>query len=176
MPASIFMALFQKTGKELLIFQWNKLFSDKDKQANIMCFSATASFTAGGLLLATGTASIAKSKEPSQLAFASIPFLFSLQQFTEGFLWLNFKYGYFQGWEQALTIIFILFAQMIWPVFIPLSFLLLEKHKVRKRVPQSFTLLGILMSLYILVCLFIYPVQSEVGQYHIYYKVSYPDL
>jgi hypothetical protein len=55
-----------------------------------MCFSASASFGAGIVLAVIGVATIKKREQPSQIYFATIPFLFSIQQVSEGFLLSSF--------------------------------------------------------------------------------------
>ena len=65
-----------------------------------MCFSATASFSAGIILTVIGVASIKKAHHKSQLLFASIPFVFGIQQFAEGNVLLTpsfvFRYKQFK--------------------------------------------------------------------------------
>ena len=55
-----------------------------------MCFSATASFTAGVGLLAIGAVTASRINRPAELPFALIPTLFGVQQLIEGALWLTF--------------------------------------------------------------------------------------
>ena len=55
-----------------------------------MCFSATASFGASTILMGAGIVTLKMVKDPKQIMFASIPILFSIQQFTEGFVWLTY--------------------------------------------------------------------------------------
>ena len=54
-----------------------------------MCFSATASFSAGAVLTGLGAVSLSKASSPREYPFASIPLLFGIQQITEGFVWLS---------------------------------------------------------------------------------------
>jgi hypothetical protein len=55
-----------------------------------MCFSATASFTAGTVLSAIGVVTVTKAERPSEVPFAMIPLLFGVQQLIEGVVWLTF--------------------------------------------------------------------------------------
>ena len=57
-----------------------------------MCFSATASFTAGVLLLGAGALTVRSARSPRELPLAAIPRLFSIQQLIEGVVWLTFRY------------------------------------------------------------------------------------
>lgn len=54
-----------------------------------MCFSATASFTAGTALVAVGGLTVHRSRGKAELPLALVPMLFGVQQLTEGVLWLN---------------------------------------------------------------------------------------
>ena len=49
-----------------------------------MCFSATASFTAGGALTTVGALTVHKSQGKIELPLALVPLLFGTQQLTEG--------------------------------------------------------------------------------------------
>ena len=57
-----------------------------------MCFSATASFSAGTVLLGLGTLALKSADRPRELMFAAIPLLFAIQQLTKGVIWLTFRY------------------------------------------------------------------------------------
>ena len=52
-----------------------------------MCFSATASFSAGGVLLGLGMLTLKLASRPRELPFAAIPRLFAIQQLNEGVIW-----------------------------------------------------------------------------------------
>ena len=58
-----------------------------------MCFSATASFTAGIVLTVIGVATVKKTQRKTEIPFAMVPLLFGLQQFIEGLLWLSFQFN-----------------------------------------------------------------------------------
>ena len=139
-----------------------------------MCFSVEASFGAGIVLSVIGVASIKKVQSPSQIVFASIPLIFSVQQITEGFLWLalsNPGYAYLQ---QVTTYTFLLIAQIVWPVWVPLAILLAEKEVKRKTIQKLLVIVGVLLSSYMAYCLFSYNVQAKIIGYHISYVQNYP--
>ena len=54
-----------------------------------MCFSAAANFTGSGVLATIGVATFTKVKHRRELLFASLPTLFAIHQFIEGFVWLG---------------------------------------------------------------------------------------
>ena len=76
-----------------------------------MCFSATASFTAGSVLSAVGIATIMKAERKSEVPFAMIPLLFGVQQFIEGVVWLTLRdvpsaNAYIEGPEGSQEIVY----------------------------------------------------------------------
>jgi hypothetical protein len=141
-----------------------------------MCFSAEASFATGALLMATGIGAIKKTTLPSQLMFAAIPLVFAVQQITEGFLWISFNNSEYQQWNALLTHVFLFFAQVVWPVWVPLAFLLIEINKRKRKILTGLTIIGGLSSAYLFYCLITYTVNSRISTHHIYYDVDYPDL
>ncbi|MGL4543652.1 MAG: DUF6629 family protein, partial [Polymorphobacter sp.] len=56
-----------------------------------MCFSATASFVASGVIGTVGVATLRHVREPRTLLFALLPMLFAAHQFTEGWVWLGLE-------------------------------------------------------------------------------------
>jgi len=139
-----------------------------------MCFSAGASFGAGIVLSAIGIASIKKVQSPSQIIFASIPFIFSVQQITEGFLWLILENPVSASMQQITTYIFLFFAQIVWPIWIPLAVFLLEKVDKRKKMLEVFVGTGLLMAFCLAYCLLMFNVQAKIIGYHIKYLQGYP--
>lgn len=138
-----------------------------------MCFSSTASFGASGVLLLIGVASIIKTDQSKLLPFAVIPLIFAIQQFTEGFLWLSLE-GRLPGYEKLLTYSYLFFAQVLWPVWIPLAFLWLENNNTRRMFLKILAGAGILVGLYLAYGLLSFNVSSEIVNHHIKYRLDYP--
>ena len=139
-----------------------------------MCFSANVSFGASAVLTAIGIASIKKTKEPRQLFFAAIPLLFAAQQITEGFLWLTLRNHEYLYTQCVLTYIFIFFAQVLWPVWVPLSITLLDKKEARTTLQKTIIGIGVVVSAYLAFCLMTYSVEANINGMHIGYKQDYP--
>lgn len=138
-----------------------------------MCFSAEASFIAGAVLTTAGAISIKKAGTRSQLPFAGIPLLFGIQQFTEGFLWLALLYPGFAFLQQPTTYLFLIFAQVVWPSWVPFSILMLEEDKKRKKILSIMLATGLLVSAYLAFRLIIRDVTAEITDHHIYYDFGY---
>jgi hypothetical protein len=140
-----------------------------------MCFSANASFVAGIILPVIGVAAIIKVQHKSQILFASIPLLFAVQQIAEGFLWITLPNPDYASVSQGLTYVFLFFAQFFWPLWIPISILMLEKENKRKKIQKVFVGMGMLVSIYFAYCLLSYHVHADIVGYHITYTVDYPN-
>lgn len=111
-----------------------------------MCFSATASLVAGGVLSATGGLTMMRAKKKSELPFASIPLLFGIQQAIEGVVWLSFGVPLL---HTVATYGFMIFSHVLWPIFVPLSVMLLETDLFRKKILWLFSLAGSIVGLYL---------------------------
>src|SRR3546814_18386784 len=93
-----------------------------------MCFSATASFTAGTAPSAVGGLTLRKSQGKVELPLALVPLLFGVQQFAEGFLWLSLR-NELPTVRTSATYIFSMFSHVWLPIFVPLSILLVEHDR-----------------------------------------------
>ena len=128
-----------------------------------MCFSAEASFGASIVLGGVGILTIRKVQVRSQILFACIPFIFSFQQFSEGVLWLALHNKGFAFLQPIATYTFLIFAQIVWPTWVPLSILLLEKAVRRKNILYVILGFGILCSVSLTYCFIFYDVHSEIN-------------
>lgn len=139
-----------------------------------MCFSATASFGAGVVLTVIGVASLKKVGHPSQVLFASIPLIFAVQQIAEGMLWLILPNPNLLYLQKYITYFFLIFAQIVWPFWLPVAVLLLEKSKTRKLFQKILVAIGFLVSAYLTYCMIHYPIHAGINCYHIDYEQFYP--
>ena len=101
-----------------------------------MCFSAAASFTAAAVLAGVGAAALAQRPRPRDAMFAAIPMIFAAHQAIEGFIWLALDEG--RAAPGGLVVAYLLIAQVLWPVYIPLCVIVME----RRRRPALWLLLA----------------------------------
>ena len=139
-----------------------------------MCFSAGASFGASALLGGIGIVAITKAKTNPQRFFASIPLFFSIQQFSEGMLWLSIKKPVLADWQPFFTYTFLVFAMVVWPLLIPLTIRFLEKNTNRKKTLNVLVTIGGLVSATVGCILLIYPVQVMPMDHHLHYSFDFP--
>ena len=133
-----------------------------------MCFSATASFTAGVSLLVIGVITIGRARNRKDLFYASIPMLFAIQQLIEGALWLTFPLKA-SLLNMVLTYAYSVFSHVLWPMYIPIAVLLLEPTAWRRKALITIALAGMLIGLYLLYYLVRFPIVAEVTGHHIVY-------
>lgn len=141
-----------------------------------MCFSAEASFSASIVLGIVGYVAVKKTQSQSELPFASIPFLFAFQQFCEGILWLSLTNTEFAFLKPISTYLFLIFAQIIWPTWIPYSIMLLENVQKRKTILLITFIIGLLLSIYLTYCFIFYDISAEISEHHIKYNLAFPHI
>ena len=139
-----------------------------------MCFSAAASFGATIVLTTIGIASIKKVQNPKHLLFASIPLLFAVQQLAEGVLWKTLPYPDDILIQRLMTFVFLVFAQIIWPLCVPVALLQLEKNPIRRNIQKILVAIGSFTALCLTYCLMTYRVDANINAYHISYLQDYP--
>lgn len=139
-----------------------------------MCFSTTASFVSGAILTTMGVASVKKTQHKSQILFACIPFIFAIQQFAEGFVWLTLLNSTNQLWQHISIYCFLIFAIVIWPAWVPLSMLLIETKHKRKILLSIVSVMGILFSVLSSFYLIFYDSKAQITSYHIHYELQIP--
>lgn len=112
-----------------------------------MCFSAVTSFSTAIILGITGSVTLKTTTYKSQFFLAIIPLLFAIQQFSEGIVW---SYTYKHLHVNILSLIaenlFLTFAFLIWPVWIPFSILMVERIPWRRLILYIDLFCGILLS------------------------------
>ena len=127
-----------------------------------MCFSATANFAGSAVLGTIGVATLVEVRHRREVLLAAMPCLFALHQFTEGFVWMGLDRGIPLLAHDAGAA-YVLYAQGLLPVLLPLSIFLIEPTRRKQRQMFGFLALGVLLALYILWGLIAYPlyVSSE---------------
>ena len=134
-----------------------------------MCFSATANFVGSAGLGAIGVVTLTHVKHRRELLFASLPTLFAVHQFMEGFVWLGLDGILSPKVTHNMGAAFMLYAQGLLPFLMPLSILLFEPDLRSRRRMLPFLALGTGLTLYILWALIAYPTTIYVQNNSIVY-------
>jgi hypothetical protein len=134
-----------------------------------MCFSATANFVGSGALGAIGVVTLTRVKHRRELLFASLPALFAIHQFIEGFVWLGLDGILSPAVAHDMGAAFMLYAQGLLPFLLPLSVLLFESDRTSRTRMLPFLVLGGATTLYILWALTAFPTQVYIRENSIVY-------
>lgn len=131
-----------------------------------MCFSATSSLVASGVLGAVGTSTLTKAK-PRQRPIAFVPIFFAIQQLCEGLVWITIHEG-----KPSLIAAygFLFFAHVFWQTYIPFAMYVMERRKIFLWL-MGF---GIINSIVSLVGLIMYPLNIEVIGNSLSYGARFP--
>jgi hypothetical protein len=124
-----------------------------------MCFSATANFVGSGVLGGVGVVTLTKVKHRRELLFAALPALFAIHQLMEGFVWLGLDGILSPAVAHDMGAAFMLYAQGLLPLLLPLSVMLFEPNETSRRRMLPFVILGGATTLYILWALTAFPLQ-----------------
>ena len=134
-----------------------------------MCFSATANFVGSGVLGAVGVVTLTKVKHRRELLFASLPTLFAVHQFIEGFVWLGLDGILSPVVTHNTGAAYMLYAQGLLPFLLPVSVLLFEPNGKSRRRMVPFLIIGGATGLYVLWGLTAYPTEIYVRDNSIVY-------
>jgi hypothetical protein len=124
-----------------------------------MCFSAVANFAGSAVLGTVGVVTLTKVKHRRELLFATLPTLFAIHQFIEGFVWLGLDGTFSLAVAHDMGAAFMLYAQGLLPFLLPLSVMLFEPTRKSRRRMLPFLVIGGATTLYILWALTAYPLQ-----------------
>lgn len=139
-----------------------------------MCFSAGASFAGGALITTIGVLTVRKNNDSSRRVFAAMPLIFGVQQISEGFVWVALQSP---GHDLMLGIsayLFLFAAVILWPTYVPLSVMLMEKERGTGRIMIPLLVLGLLVSAYYGVRLLTSEVYPVISSHHIKYSGEFP--
>jgi hypothetical protein len=142
-----------------------------------MCFSATASFSAAGVLGVIGLLSLRQIRgHNNYAAIAAVPLLFAFQQASEGVVWLTMGNPELRSLHVTAIYIFLFFAMCVWPTWVPLSVWLSEPQHDKKKLVAVITGIGSLITLASVYLLLRNPLHAQVFNCSIWYNSAGKDL
>jgi hypothetical protein len=113
-----------------------------------MCFSATASFVTAAATGAVGVITIMRVERWYEVPLAATPLIFSIQQATEGLLWLSLGGTTVLLPVTVLANVFVIFALALWPLYSPLAVGLVEGEFRRRILMGLLFVAGIVVAIY----------------------------
>lgn len=137
-----------------------------------MCFSATGSFAAAGLLAGIGAVAMRSIAAPTQRMFAAMPLLFAAQQVAEGIVWLTLADPARAPLQQVAVHAFLIFAVAVWPVWLPLSLRQAERSPARRQLLSGLACVGAGVATYALLALWRWPASAHTAGHSIQYALA----
>lgn len=144
-----------------------------------MCFSAAASFTVAGVNAGIALLIFGKTPAVRERPMAAFPALFAVQQFAEGLLWVYLPHADTNLQSPAaiaLAIVFILVAEVVWPILTPIAVLMIEPDWRRRRALRFLGLLGLLVGSYLFYAILSASVTPQIVNQSIRYFNDFPYL
>jgi hypothetical protein len=139
-----------------------------------MFFTDSISFATGIILSIIGAASLLKAHSLAQLAFACIPFVFSVQLIIEGFMWLPISHNsHTFAWDFA-TYTIVVFSHIIWPLLVSFTLFLLEEEENLKKILKLLAGIAVLEVFFQVDCIFTFPIHAKITGHYISYELNQP--
>jgi len=137
-----------------------------------MCFSATASFGAGAAVAAAGIVSVRRIRNAGQIMLAVIPLIFALQQIMEGWVWMTFTHDEYRMSRDIPVTVFLFFAQVVWPVWVPLAILKIERKASVRAALRILCFCSFIVAPLQAYRLFFHPPDVSITSHHIHYQLD----
>jgi hypothetical protein len=137
-----------------------------------MCFSASASFSAGVAVAAAGIVSVKRIRSREQIMFAIIPLIFAVQQVMEGWVWMTFNHVEYEASRHIPAAVFLFFAQVVWPVWVPFSLFRIESDARLRAALRVLCLCSVILAPFQIYRLLMQPAVVSITNHHIHYKLD----
>ncbi|WP_022929003.1 DUF6629 family protein [Patulibacter americanus] len=139
-----------------------------------MCLSPEVDFVAGTAIAGVGVATLMAVRRPRDLVIGALPLGFGLHQITEGFVWLGLRGQVSPALGDAARDAYVIYAQAILPMLVPIGFALLERDARRRRWLWPFVVLGVLTGLFLLWQVTHWPILAEERAHCVAYTTHTP--
>ena len=135
-----------------------------------MCFSPQADLV-GGIVLSGIGLDVARHVHGRRdhLALAALPLLLAAHQLDEAFVWWGLQGHVSADVGRVATWIYLLFAFVVLPVYVPAAVWALEPPGLRRMTIAPFIALGAVVSCVLLVSMLRGPVTATLAHYHLSY-------
>ncbi|CAI7979278.1 conserved membrane hypothetical protein [Frankia sp. Hr75.2] len=141
-----------------------------------MCFSPEADVAAAAIIGAVGVDALRHVPKRAAWPMAALPVLFAAHTLTEAFVWWGVR-GELGGTETnaaaltAATAVYLAFAFVILPLYVPVAVLALERVPARRRAGAAALAAGAVCAGWLAFALVTGPVRAHADERHITYTV-----
>ncbi len=108
-----------------------------------MCFSVEADLAAAAALTPIAVLALRAAPTRRHLAIASLPAIFAVHQFIEAFVWMGFDGDVSQRVSHLAIHAYLVIAQMLLPVLVPVAMALTEPDQTRRRIMLGCAAVGV---------------------------------
>ncbi len=138
-----------------------------------MCFSAQADLVGGVVVTAIGVDVLRNlGVRRRHIALATLPLMFGLHQLVETFVWWGLQGHVSDGIGQVATWLYLLFAFVALPMFVPVAVMALEPAGTRRGAMAVLVALGVVVSGVLLAAMIRGPVAARLATNHIAYSTD----
>jgi hypothetical protein len=138
-----------------------------------MCFSVQADLVGGVVVGAIGIDVLRHvDGRRAYMGLAALPLMLGLHQLDEAFVWWGLQGHVSIRIGTIATWIYLLFAFVVLPVFIPIAVMLLEPDRRRRSLMLVFAVLGVLVAGVLFAAMLRGPVTASLGMRHIAYTTD----
>lgn len=106
--------------------------------------------------------------------FCQYTFNFCYSANLGGLLWLALADPNYKFLEGITTYVFLFFAQVTWPLWVPLAVWRFEHNRRYKMLQRALLVIGVVVSVWLAFCLANYTVSAKIDGRHISYLQHYP--
>jgi hypothetical protein len=146
--------------------------SEAGKRISALCFSPFASFATACLTGAVGIIALKRTDNPRELPLAATPIVFAVQQAIEGLQWLDLHAAPGQSATSTLTLLFLGFADVFWPIYAPAAVLLIEPNATRRRFMRLCLAAGLGVAAYLLFLIVARSPSAHIQDEHMVYVID----
>jgi hypothetical protein len=136
-----------------------------------VCFTATASFAAAGLVSATGVATLALVRDRREVPLALLGIGFAAHQFIEGLVWLDLGRSATSVLRTPVVAAWLVFAWALLPPWVPLAVRFVEPDGRRRQALAAVAVAGAAVGLALGIASFVGAVPARVVDSHLSYVV-----
>ena len=137
-----------------------------------MCFSYEADLVAAAVVAPLGVATLLQIRHRSELLIGALPLLFAAHQLVEAFVWLGLDGRVSDGVADAAARIYLIFAQAVLPVLVPVGMYFLEPVHRRRRLILPFVIVGLVVGAYLFVASGLRPIGVREADHLVDYSTT----
>ncbi|MCK9899761.1 hypothetical protein CC117_01575 [Parafrankia colletiae] len=142
-----------------------------------MCFAPEADVVAAVAIGAVGVDALRHVRDRAAWPLAALPVLFAAHTLTEAFVWWGVRGDFVDpgasaATRSAATAVYLAFAFVILPVYVPVVMLALERSPARQRAGAAVLAAGVVCAAWLAAALVTGPVRARADEHHITYTVD----